>query len=142
MRKQYGCMGAPRRSRWRAGLLLLALMPSAGPLAAQAGPISKVIGPTPAAVSPMLRTELVQEHGPHLVDKARDHRWEGLAIGASVAGILGVVLADGLCTPDSGTDSCTGPVILTGVVGAVVGGVLGGLIGSAIPKDADAEASP
>jgi hypothetical protein len=90
----------------------------------------------------MLRTDSVPEKGARLFGNPRDHRWEGLAIGAGVVGILGIVLADGLCTPDSGTDSCTGPVILTGLVGAVMGGVVGGLIGSTIPKDGDEQESP
>ena len=65
---------------------------------------------------------------------SRDHRWEGLAIGASVFGILGILMADALCNADSTSESCAGGVIMSGVVGAVVGGVLGGFIGSAIPK--------
>lgn len=97
---------------------------------------TSVLGPTPAAVA--LHAPLSLTPGslePLAIGDARDHRWEGLAIGAAVAGIAGILMADALCTPDSGTDSCLGPVLGSGLVGAVVGGVLGGLIGSAIPKD-------
>ncbi len=114
---------------------LLGVMAS-GSASAQAPERGRVIGPTPAAVSSRLYEVPVADTRPGLrvFGDSRDHRWEGLAIGASVFGIVGVLMADALCTPDSGTDSCTGPVIGAGAVGALVGGVIGGFIGSAIPK--------
>jgi hypothetical protein len=125
-------------SGWKLAWLLFGLLGAvaSSPATAQ-DPISgRIIGPTPAAVSPLLYEIPASDARPELrvFGDSRDHRWEGLAIGASVFAIVGILMADALCTPDSGTDNCTGPVIGAGLVSAVVGGVLGGFIGSAIPK--------
>ena len=64
-----------------------------------------------------------------------DYRWEGLAIGAAIVGVLGVVVGDGLChLSDSAHPHCLGAAVGLGLVGAMAGGVTGGLIGGAIPK--------
>jgi len=125
-------------SGWRLGWLVVGLLGvmASGPASAQAPERGRVIGPTPAAVSSRLYEVPIADTRPGLrvFGDSRDHRWEGLAIGASVLGIMGILMADALCTPDSGTDSCAGPMIGAGAVGALMGGIIGGFIGSAIPK--------
>ena len=68
--------------------------------------------------------------------QAKDHRWEGVAIGAGALGLTAAVLRASACgRDDSATrDSCLGPTAIWGLMGATVGAVVGGLIGSAIPK--------
>lgn len=66
------------------------------------------------------------------VAPSKDHRWEGLGIGAAIGGAGVAFLGIGLC---GGGEGCIGPILLGAVGGAVVGGVIGGLIGAAIPKD-------
>jgi uncharacterized membrane protein YeaQ/YmgE (transglycosylase-associated protein family) len=62
---------------------------------------------------------------------ARKTYWlEGGLIGAGVLGLAGALMAASLCNSDSGTDDCTGPVIMTSAVGAGVGMVVGSLIGA------------
>jgi len=82
--------------------------------------------PLPAAVLPaaLFRSEVRRA-------AARDHRWEGLGIGAGVVGLLGAIVLHGTCEAN---ESCTGPTIGGFAMGAVVGGVVGGLIGAQIPK--------
>lgn len=66
---------------------------------------------------------------------AGDHRWEGAIIGASGLGLALLALTAGLCNSDSGTRSCTYPIVVATVTGAVVGGTIGLFIGSAAPKE-------
>ena len=66
---------------------------------------------------------------------AGDHRWEGAIIGASGLGLGLLALTAGLCNSDSGTRSCTYPIVVATVAGAVVGGTIGLFIGSAAPKE-------
>ena len=68
--------------------------------------------------------------------QAKDHRWEGLAIGAGVLGLTAAVLRASACGRDDAAtrDNCVGPTVVWGLMGATVGAVVGGLIGSAIPK--------
>lgn len=63
--------------------------------------------------------------------RAPDHRWEGLAIGAGVVGLVGALLLRGTCEANG---SCMGPTLGGLAMGALVGGVVGGLVGSTIPK--------
>ena len=68
--------------------------------------------------------------------KAKDYRWEGMAIGAGAVGIVGALIANGLCkdsdTADNG--SCTGNTIGGALLGAGVGAVVGVFLGSFISK--------
>lgn len=68
-------------------------------------------------------------------NSARDHRWEGAAVGAAGLGLALLALTAGLCNSDSGTRSCTYPIVGATITGAVVGGTLGLFIGSAVPKE-------
>jgi len=70
---------------------------------------------------------------PLVVSTARDHRWEGLIIGALVGGAVVGAFRYGFCS-DSGNGSCAGPVIVWTLGGMTIGAVTGGLIGSEIPK--------
>lgn len=82
--------------------------------------------------APSLQAELLR---PNQVDVGQsDYRWEGLTIGAIGVGVLGALLANGLCDEDSGSDSCTGTIIGGAAVGALIGGVVGVFIGSGIQK--------
>jgi hypothetical protein len=76
----------------------------------------------------------VNRNLPPPTHKHSDYRWEGGAIGALVLGGLALGLAAGMCNSDSGTKSCTGPVVGSFLVGALVGGVSGLFVGSSIPK--------
>ena len=136
-----------RTLRWqiRAGRVAIAcaaFLPLTRTAGAQESPEPVLAtGPAAAAALQSLRPARIEEPGwteeaapIRAFGDSRDHRWEGLAIGAISVGLVGVVMADALCTPDSGTDSCAGPVIGTGVVGALIGGVIGGMVGLGIPK--------
>ena len=67
---------------------------------------------------------------------AKDHRWEGLAVGAIALGAVGAILGNRLCADNNsaGASGCLGSTVGVGLVGATVGGVFGIFIGSAIPK--------
>lgn len=68
--------------------------------------------------------------------KAKDYRWEGMAIGAGVVGIAGGLIAHGLCTDSDTADhgDCTGRTIGGALLGAGVGAVAGVFLGSFIHK--------
>jgi len=69
--------------------------------------------------------------------KARDYRWEGMAIGAGAVGVLGALIAHSLCTNADTADNggCTGNTIGGALLGAGVGAVVGVFLGSFISKD-------
>lgn len=68
----------------------------------------------------------------------RDHRWEGAAIGAAGAGLLGLALAAGVCQGNNEGRSCTSPAVSGFMIGAALGGLAGLFVGTTIPKqDAD-----
>ena len=69
--------------------------------------------------------------------KANDYRWEGMAIGAGAVGIVGALVANGLCNDSDTADngSCTGNTIGGALLGAGVGAVVGVFIGSFINKE-------
>lgn len=136
-----------RNPGWRSfagpvAIAFAAVLPLTRPAWAQGRPEPVLAtGPAAAAGYPSLLPAGIEEPGwaeqaapVRAFGDSRDHRWEGLVLGAIGVGLVGAVMADALCTPDSASDGCTGPVIGTGLVSAVVGGVLGGFIGSAIPK--------
>jgi uncharacterized membrane protein YeaQ/YmgE (transglycosylase-associated protein family) len=68
--------------------------------------------------------------------KAKDYRWEGMAIGAGAVGIVGALIANGLCNDSDTADngSCTGNTIGGALLGAGVGAVVGVFLGSFINK--------
>jgi uncharacterized membrane protein YeaQ/YmgE (transglycosylase-associated protein family) len=68
--------------------------------------------------------------------KAKDYRWEGMAIGAGAVGIVGALIANGLCNDSDTADngSCTGNTIGGALLGAGVGAVVGVFLGSFISK--------
>lgn len=74
------------------------------------------------------------------MSRARDFRWEGVAIGGGIGGLLGAILIHGFCSdPDSNASgkSCLIPTIEGLLAGAVVGGTIGGIIGTSIRKKPD-----
>jgi uncharacterized membrane protein YeaQ/YmgE (transglycosylase-associated protein family) len=77
-----------------------------------------------------------QQSSPTAV-KAKDYRWEGMAIGAGAVGIVGALLANGLCNNSDTADhgSCTGNTIGGALLGAGVGAVVGVFLGSFISKE-------
>jgi hypothetical protein len=108
-------------------------MPTAG--AAQ-GPAPSVLWQRPAPGPSAARVAVISEAA-----RAPDHRWEGMAIGAGAGALAFGVLAAGLCSQSESTDSCTGIVVGTALLGAFVGGVTGGLIGGSIPKGEPADST-
>ena len=116
----------------------------AGALAAQTAPARPLLPAQPVASCPLAvvptgecfhRSELVV-HKEHLNARAPDHRYEGLAIGAAVGGVGGLLLSLALCgQSDEVGKSCTGTVILGTLGGAALGGLAGLLIGGFFPKD-------
>lgn len=98
------------------------------------GPAPSVLWQRPAPVP--LATEVASTSHAAL---APDHRWEGMAIGAGAGALAFGVLAAGICSQSESTDSCTGIVVGTALLGAFVGGVTGGLIGGSIPKGEPAD---
>jgi hypothetical protein len=102
------------------------------------GPAPSVLWQRPRVVLTSTRLDALRYQA-----AARDHRWEGMAIGAG-AGALGfVLLGAALCGQSEGSegDNCTLTLVRAGLLGAVVGGITGGLIGGAIPKEAAADSS-
>jgi len=75
--------------------------------------------------------------------KANDYRWEGMAIGAGAVGIVGALLANGLCNDSDTADhgSCTGNTIGGALLGAGVGAVVGVFLGSFISKEPESPPS-
>jgi hypothetical protein len=65
--------------------------------------------------------------------RAPDHRYEGLAIGAVLGAIGGVLLGAVACS-QSEDFNCTGEVLGIGLLGAGLGGLTGLLIGAQFPK--------
>ncbi|HEU5153801.1 MAG TPA: hypothetical protein VFU03_03625, partial [Gemmatimonadales bacterium] len=68
--------------------------------------------------------------------KANDYRWEGMAIGAGAVGVVGALIANGLCNDSDTADngSCTGNTIGGALLGAGVGAVIGVFLGSFVSK--------
>jgi uncharacterized membrane protein YeaQ/YmgE (transglycosylase-associated protein family) len=75
--------------------------------------------------------------------KANDYRWEGMAIGAGAVGIVGALVANGLCNDSDTADhgSCTGNTIGGALLGAGVGAVVGVFLGSFISKEPESPPS-
>ena len=75
--------------------------------------------------------------------KANDYRWEGMAIGAGAVGIVGALVANGLCNDSDTADhgSCTGTTIGGALLGAGVGAVVGVFLGSFISKEPESPPS-
>jgi len=75
--------------------------------------------------------------------KANDYRWEGMAIGAGAVGIVGALIANGLCNDSDTADhgSCTGNTIGGALLGAGVGAVVGVFLGSFISKEPESPPS-
>lgn len=70
-----------------------------------------------------------------VLPKARDYRWEGLAIGAALLGVSAAYLGSRLCgLSDTGNAHCFGTTVRLGLLGAFGGGIIGGVIGGMIPK--------
>jgi hypothetical protein len=63
---------------------------------------------------------------------APDYRWEGMAIGAGLLGVVGALLLRSACEKG---ESCVGPTLGGFGLGVLVGGISGGFIGATIPKD-------
>jgi uncharacterized protein YcfJ len=76
----------------------------------------------------------------HVSARAPDHRYEGLAIGAGLGAVGGVLLGLAVCgqsdDPDTNSTACA---IGGGLGGAVLGGFVGLLVGAQFPKE---EAAP
>jgi hypothetical protein len=66
--------------------------------------------------------------------RTRDHRWEGLAVGAALVGVSMGVVGHDLCKSDSQNRSCFGTTVGFTLLGATVGGVVGGFLGRMFPK--------
>lgn len=120
-------------------LSLLLLASAAGALKAEAQRINQGF----TAYEPRLPWERAASNEPLAAralpgsasSRARDYRWEALAIGAAAIGVVGAVAGNGLChVSDDPQKHCLGPTLLGGLLGAVVGGVTGGLIGGLISK--------
>jgi uncharacterized protein YcfJ len=75
-------------------------------------------------------------HGEHVSARAPDHRYEGLAIGAGLGALGGVLLGLAVCgqseDPDTSSTACA---IGGGLGGAVLGGFVGLLVGAQFPKE-------
>ena len=71
-----------------------------------------------------------------VVSGERTSYWaEGGGIGAGILGLLGGLTGAGLCSESENTDdSCFGPVLGIGLLGALVGFTAGSLIGARFPK--------
>ncbi|HEX5575362.1 MAG TPA: hypothetical protein VFX42_05765 [Gemmatimonadales bacterium] len=79
-------------------------------------------------------------HRRHASARAPDHRYEGLAIGAGLGAVGGVLLGLAVCGQSEDPDtSSTGCAIGGGLGGAVLGGFVGLLVGAQFPKE---EAAP
>ena len=63
-----------------------------------------------------------------------DYGLEGLAVGAGVVGLLGVVLASSLCGNDGPGVTCSPNSGTSFLVGAAIGAGIGYLVGRTIPK--------
>jgi hypothetical protein len=64
----------------------------------------------------------------------KDHRWEGLLVGAVTLGLLSGVTVVYWCNHADTHYSCVYPTIAATVGGATLGAVIGGFIGTAMPK--------
>ena len=75
--------------------------------------------------------------------KGNDYRWEGMAIGAGAVGIVGALVANGLCNDSDTADPgiCTGNTIGGALLGAGVGAVVGVFLGSFISKEPESPPS-
>jgi H+/Cl- antiporter ClcA len=70
-----------------------------------------------------------------VLPKARDYRWEGLALGAALLGASAAYLGSRLCgLSDTGNTHCFATTVRLGLLGAFGGGIIGGVIGGMIPK--------
>jgi hypothetical protein len=65
----------------------------------------------------------------------RDHRWEGLLIGAAIGAVGAGVFANGFCNNSDTSASCFVPTLISALIGALVLGVTGGFTGGVIPKN-------
>ncbi|HEX6616384.1 MAG TPA: hypothetical protein VF046_08775 [Gemmatimonadales bacterium] len=112
--------------------LLLALLLTAAPLAAQA-PLQHL---APQASSLFVRPPSAIRGTPDTTVRSRPTHWKrGLLIGGGLGAAGFGLLGYGLCHDlDESHSSCLGPTLGIGVVGAVIGGVTGALIGGAFPK--------
>jgi hypothetical protein len=117
-------------------LLLTAILISAIPLAPLRAQ-SAVTSPLPIA-TPSSEFRLAPSKGldDHLASKGGTSYWaEGGGIGAGILAVLGVVTAASMCSDsDSSNDSCFGPVVGLGLLGAGVGLTIGALVGARFPK--------
>jgi hypothetical protein len=112
--------------------LLLALLLTAAPLAAQA-PLRHL---APQASPLFVRPPPAIRDTTDTTVRSRPSHWKrglliGGALGAAGFGLLGYGLCHDL---DESHSSCLGPTLGVGMVGAVIGGVTGALIGGAFPK--------
>lgn len=122
----------------RAALILLAgILPLVNPrVATGQGPAPSVLWQRPALDSQASRLRELSAD-----TRAPDHRWEGMAIGASAGALAFGLLAAAVCSQSESTSCDTGAVVGVGLLGAFAGGITGGLIGGAIPKGEPADST-
>jgi len=102
------------------------------PLCAQEGPVVPLAASAP---SPALRPRTNwQEDTRSPYDRGQSYWAEGGGIGAAALGILGIVVAAGLCSDGESNNSCFSPAVGGAILGAGVGFTVGALVGARFPK--------
>jgi hypothetical protein len=129
----------------RLGLALLLLAGAAGTAQAQRRPpeiehaaVLFIAQPCPAVILPSSHCFQNQDSAglEWLGARAPDHRYEGLAIGAGLGALLGVLGGLVACEQTEDTNaSCTRYAIVGGLGIAALGGLTGLLIGAQFPKE-------
>jgi hypothetical protein len=120
----------------RQGFLTLLIFPSLFIGRLQAQTKSFAVQDTPRLAELQWHSTLDSRGQSSTAVKAKDYRWEGMAIGAGAVGIVGALVANGLCNDSDTADngSCTGNTIGGALLGAGVGAVVGVFLGSFISK--------
>ena len=112
--------------------LLLTVSLFGTPLNAQEGPVVPL---TVSAPSPAFRPPTNWQEDTRSRSNGGQSYWaEGGDIGAAALGILGIVVAAGLCSDGESNNSCFGPAVEGAILGAGVGFTVGALVGARFPK--------
>lgn len=117
------------------------LRPAVGPWTTPLFSRVDVLEPPAASITRVLaRDQRFATTPSRLFPPARDHRYEGAAIGLVLLGGGAIWLGNALCEPST-THGCTWPIIRTAAIAGFAGGITGALIGAQIPKSPTASTS-